>query len=97
MTEKKQDTTSIAYCGLNCGDCHGFTGEISDLARDLRKALRDKSTIYLQILYLHILLEKISKIMENVIRYSVQWLNSVVKRDVELVVDHLFVKSGNVH
>ena len=30
----------IAYCGLYCGDCHGFSGKIPDLARDLRKELR---------------------------------------------------------
>jgi hypothetical protein len=31
----------IAYCGLYCKDCHGFNGKIPDLARDLRKELRD--------------------------------------------------------
>jgi len=30
----------ITYCGLYCGDCHGFTGKIPDLARDLRKEHR---------------------------------------------------------
>ena len=30
----------VAYCGLYCGDCHGYTGTIADLARDLRKELR---------------------------------------------------------
>jgi hypothetical protein len=30
----------ITYCGLYCGDCHGYTGKIPDLARDLRKELR---------------------------------------------------------
>jgi hypothetical protein len=30
----------IAYCGLYCGDCFGYKGEIADLARDLRKELR---------------------------------------------------------
>lgn len=30
----------ITYCGLYCGDCHGFTGRVADLARDLRKELR---------------------------------------------------------
>jgi len=30
----------IAYCGLYCGDCHGYKGKIPDLARDLRKELR---------------------------------------------------------
>jgi len=35
-----QDENLIAYCGLYCGDCHGFSGKIPDLARDLRKELR---------------------------------------------------------
>jgi hypothetical protein len=30
----------IAYCGLYCGDCFGYKGTIADLARDLRKELR---------------------------------------------------------
>ena len=36
-----QDENLIAYCGLYCGDCHGFSGKIPDLARDLRKELRN--------------------------------------------------------
>jgi len=31
----------IVYCGLYCGDCHGYNGRIPDLARDLRKELRE--------------------------------------------------------
>ena len=38
MTEESEDL--VAYCGLYCGDCHGFTGCVADLARDLRKELR---------------------------------------------------------
>jgi hypothetical protein len=30
----------VAYCGLCCLDCHGYTGRIADLARNLRKELR---------------------------------------------------------
>ena len=30
----------VAYCGLCCLDCHGYTGKVADLARDLRKELR---------------------------------------------------------
>lgn len=30
----------VAYCGLCCLDCHGYKGKIADLARDLRKELR---------------------------------------------------------
>jgi len=36
----KKDANLIAYCGLYCGDCHGFSGRIPDLARDLREELR---------------------------------------------------------
>jgi len=31
----------VAYCGLHCGDCFNNKGEIADLARDLRKKLRE--------------------------------------------------------
>ncbi len=31
----------VAYCGLYCGDCFFFKREIADLARDLRKKLRE--------------------------------------------------------
>jgi len=31
----------IAYCGLYCGDCSFYKGEIAKLARDLRKKLRE--------------------------------------------------------
>ena len=37
MTEEKD---LIAYCGLYCGDCFGYRGKVADLARDLRKELR---------------------------------------------------------
>jgi len=37
---KTEDRKLIAYCGLYCGDCHGYNGRIPDLARDLRKELR---------------------------------------------------------
>ncbi|MDY6965132.1 MAG: DUF3795 domain-containing protein [Halobacteriota archaeon] len=39
MTEEDKDL--IAYCGLYCGDCINYKGEIADLARDLRKRLRE--------------------------------------------------------
>ena len=39
MTEQNEDL--IAYCGLYCGDCMNYKGEIADLARDLRKKLRE--------------------------------------------------------
>jgi len=31
----------VGYCGLYCGDCFSYKGEIADLARDLRKKLRE--------------------------------------------------------
>ncbi len=31
----------IGYCGLYCGDCVNYKGEVADLARDLRKNLRE--------------------------------------------------------
>ncbi len=37
---EQPDSNLIAYCGLYCGDCFGHKGEIADLARDLRKNLR---------------------------------------------------------
>ena len=36
----KEDRNLIAYCGLYCGDCFGHKGKVADLARDLRKELR---------------------------------------------------------
>ncbi len=37
----EQNENLIAYCGLYCGDCLNYKGEIADLARDLRKKLRE--------------------------------------------------------
>jgi len=31
----------VAYCGLYCGDCFFFKGEIANLAKNLRKELRE--------------------------------------------------------
>jgi len=39
MSESHLDKT--AYCGLYCGDCSFGRGTIPDLARDLRKELRE--------------------------------------------------------
>ena len=36
-----EDKDLIAYCGLYCGECINHKGEIADLARDLRKKLRE--------------------------------------------------------
>jgi hypothetical protein len=32
----------ISYCGLYCSECFSHTGKIADLARDLRKELRQE-------------------------------------------------------
>jgi len=42
LMKSAKDIDLVAYCGLNCQDCHGFKGRISDLARDLRKELREE-------------------------------------------------------
>ena len=44
MNKKVKDENLIAYCGLYCGDCHGYTGIIPNLARDLIKKLNDLIT-----------------------------------------------------
>jgi len=36
----KANQKLLTYCGLYCGDCFGFKGDLPDLARDLRKLLR---------------------------------------------------------
>lgn len=35
-----ESSSVVTYCGLCCLDCHGHSGKIPDLARDLRKELR---------------------------------------------------------
>lgn len=40
MKTIKDSQNLIAYCGLYCGDCHGYKQNIQDLSRDLRKELR---------------------------------------------------------
>jgi len=37
----KTSKALMGYCGLYCGDCPAYKGEIADLARDLRKKLRE--------------------------------------------------------
>jgi hypothetical protein len=34
--------SSIAFCGLDCDSCFNYKGEIADMARDLRKKLREE-------------------------------------------------------
>jgi len=41
MNDKIKDPNLIAFCGLYCIDCHGYNGKVPDLARDLRKELRE--------------------------------------------------------
>jgi len=38
MSEGRENL--IGYCGLYCGDCFNYKGEIADLSRDLRKKLK---------------------------------------------------------
>ena len=40
MMALENEKSLVGYCGLYCGDCHGFNGRIPDLARDLREELR---------------------------------------------------------
>ena len=40
MDDNKRDKNLIGYCCLYCGDCFGYKGKVADLARDLRKELR---------------------------------------------------------
>jgi hypothetical protein len=42
MKENAGEKELIAYCGLYCGDCYRYKGRIADLARDLRKELRQE-------------------------------------------------------
>lgn len=37
-----EEDALIAYCGLYCGDCYRHKGKIADMARDLRKELRQE-------------------------------------------------------
>lgn len=37
-----KENSLMAYCGLDCADCFNHKGEIADLARDLRKKLREE-------------------------------------------------------
>ena len=37
----EDEKRSIAYCGLYCAECFSYKGTVADLARDLRKELRD--------------------------------------------------------
>ena len=38
---KQEEKNLVSYCGLYCGDCIGYRQKAADLARDLRKELRD--------------------------------------------------------
>ncbi|NQV19386.1 MAG: DUF3795 domain-containing protein [Armatimonadetes bacterium] len=35
----KDDSNLLAYCGLYCGDCAGYSGEIADRAKDLENVI----------------------------------------------------------
>ena len=74
----------VAYCGLHCGDCHGFDGRIPDLARDLRKELRkhryDKFAEFIS----QYSFGKDFKVMRIVIGFLVLWLGFVAGRVVRV-------------
>jgi hypothetical protein len=38
--ETRVEKNLVAYCGLYCGDCPGYTGEVADRSRDLREILQ---------------------------------------------------------
>jgi len=40
MAEYECNGNLLGFCGLYCGDCFNYKGEIADLARDLRRKLR---------------------------------------------------------
>lgn len=40
MDKLEGNESLISYCGLYCGDCHGYQQKIQDFARYLRKELR---------------------------------------------------------
>lgn len=40
MSSNRTNKNLITYCGLYCGDCFAYKGTVADLARDLRKELR---------------------------------------------------------
>jgi hypothetical protein len=41
MESQKEGAEGIAYCGLCCSNCFIHVGKVADLARDLRKELRE--------------------------------------------------------
>ncbi|RCV63959.1 hypothetical protein C5S53_11410 [Methanophagales archaeon] len=61
MSDIEEDRNLVAYCGLYCGDCFSHKEKVTDLARDLRKELRqskcDKTAESLSIY--HIFLQSI--------------------------------------
>ena len=42
MSDTSEIKELVAYCGLYCGDCYRHKGRLADLARDLRKELRQE-------------------------------------------------------
>ena len=42
LSPMNEDKKLITYCGLYYGDCVNYKGEIADLARDLRKKIRQE-------------------------------------------------------
>jgi len=84
----------IAYCGLYCGECINHKGEIADLARDLRKKLREAKFDRVS--------RGLSKYFKEFNKYQecYEVLGAMVrlrcKKHVRMVEVHPFVKSENV-
>ena len=66
-----KDKDLIAYCGLYCGDCFNHKDEIADLARDLRKKLREAKFDRVSIEQPSI--SSNSRIMKFVMKYWGRW------------------------
>ena len=41
----QQDASLIAYCGLDCSQCFGYTKTISEAAKGLRRVMSSKPVI----------------------------------------------------
>lgn len=91
---ENNSTGLISHCGLYCGDCFAYQGEIADMARDLRKKLHqakfDRTASGL------LSISKNSPIMTSVTAYWGQWCASVAAGRAEMATATLFAKSAPV-
>lgn len=72
MSNNEEDKNLIAYCGLYCGDCFAHKGKVADLARDLRKELRQAKFDKTAKSLLPYLSSRYLKTMSNAMRYWVR-------------------------